>query len=356
MTDGEATDGSNDITTLKNLVVPDINNAFIGFGIDHDSALLNEISSVGKSAYYFIDKLESAGLVYGEILHGLIYNLLTEAEINIENGLIYDFKTNDWKETLKIGDIASEANKTYNIISTNPENCKAHIKANMDDLEIIFPSILFQDLDLTNHIYRQRTLQMLYEVNEFCNRKRQIENNNNFTQHFMKNHIFNNEDIHKQQASLKKKLSEFLLEIKKYIVHNNLQNDKILKNLCDDIYICHRTLGTRYENMFCTSRQTAQGTQRQYTVSNTGEVINDDFNSHKLSPKRCGTPLLNLEDIEESDIQLSLLNHEMSNFEDTPYLTPQAAKVMRSVSSGIEYEGEIKYEDGLEYCDALNIV
>ena len=94
MTDGEATDGSKDVAVLQTLVNTDITNAFIGFGVEHDASLLNSISSIGKSAYYFIDKLESAGLVYGEILHGILYKLITKSEITIETGLVYNFNTN----------------------------------------------------------------------------------------------------------------------------------------------------------------------------------------------------------------------------------------------------------------------
>jgi hypothetical protein len=101
MTDGEATAGSNDITKLQSCIVGDVTNVFIGFGIDHDATLLNEISLVGNGSYYFIDKLESSGLVYGEILHSTLYKVLTDPEITIKNGLIYDFKTNNWVENLK---------------------------------------------------------------------------------------------------------------------------------------------------------------------------------------------------------------------------------------------------------------
>jgi len=127
MTDGEATDGSKEIELLKTLVVDNIMNAFIGFGIEHDAGLLNGVGSVGKSSYHFIDKLESAGFIYGEILHSIIYKLLTDCEIQLRNGLIYDFKTNTWVNRLKIGDIISEANKTYNIISENPDEFAVNI-------------------------------------------------------------------------------------------------------------------------------------------------------------------------------------------------------------------------------------
>lgn len=345
MTDGEATDGSQDISFLQSIVEPNIFNAFIGFGIDHDSTLLNGISSVGKSAYYFIDKLESAGLIYGEILHGIIYKLLIEVDIIIENGFIYDFKTNMWVKTLSIGDIVSEANKTFNIISSNPNECKVSIKGKMDDLQILFPSSLIESTDLTSHIYRQRTLQILYEVNDFCKRNREYEGYYNLNpiismRNFRDNQA-NQKKFKEEQKLFKIKLANFIEEIKKYMSDNDLGNDKILKNLCDDIYICYRTLGTKYGGMFCTARQTSQGTQRLYTASNTADI---DIDTENLYDNRSTgianrvIPSIPRLQRRSNNIQLfnddyfDNINHEVSDFADTPYLTPQATQVMREIS------------------------
>jgi len=363
MTDGEATDGSKDIQLLQSIINPDITNAFIGFGVEHDAALLNGISSVGKSAYYFIDKLESAGLVYGEILHGIVYKLLTDSEIIIENGLIYDFKTNTWVDKLKIGDIVSEANKTYNIASSNPDECKVNIKGTMGDLVILFPSTHIESADLSTQIYRQRTLQLLYEVNDFCARRRQHDNREDT--HLFLHLIHNRTDavsqaLNEEKKVLKLKMANFIEEVKKYMMDNNLENDKVLKNLCDDIYICLRTFGTKFGTMYCTARQTSQGTQRQYTVSSLG--VTDD-NTNVTIRRRALTPAIpilqrmtnNVVDFNDipDEFDMHILNHTMSDFADTPYLTPQATQLMREISrhSNDEYEDEDEDED--EYEDEI---
>jgi hypothetical protein len=342
MTDGEATDGSNDINILKSKVSKENTNAFIGFGIEHDSCLLNGISSIGKSGYYFIDKLENAGLVYGEILHSIIYKILDNVQITIENGLIYDFKTNKWVQSLTIGNIVSESNKTFNIISPNPDECKVNIKGSIKNLEIIFPSVLKKITEDNNeficHIYRQRTLQLLYEVNEFCIKKREKEYDNYRTIFNFRN-IDDNMDennISKERKCLKLKLSNLMEEIKKYMIDNNLIRNKILKNLCDDIYICYRTLGTKYGSMFCTARQTSQGTQRQYTASNTLD-INDtnDTNVNNNSRRRLFPPSL-LRQTNYDFIEPDILNHEVSDFCDTPYLSQQATQVMSEISNSFD--------------------
>ena len=357
MTDGEATDGSNEIEVLKRLVVDNVMNAFIGFGVEHDAGLLNGIGSVGKSSYHFIDKLESAGLVYGEILHSVLYKVLTDCEINLTNGLIYDFKTNTWVQNLKIGDIISEANKTYNIISENPDEVTVNILGTMENLVVLYPSRRIDDTELTKHIFRQRTLELLFEVNEYCNKKREANTDLQFPASIMTTMRFPQEtpanNFTEKRDAIKKKMAELMEEMKKFMTDNELTEDKFIKNLCDDIYICFRTFDTIYGNMFCTARQTSQGTQRQYTVSNTIDVERDqtvNLNLPRLSRGRHFQQMpriqrqtnavdnINLDD----DIDLLILQHEVSNFNDTPYRTQQATQVMRFVSSSnmIDDSGE----------------
>lgn len=346
MTDGQATDGSNDISLLKNIVVQDVTNAFIGFGIEHDSALLNGISSIGKSGYYFIDKLENAGLVYGEILHSIIYKILTDCEIDITNGLIYNFKTNSWVNNLKIDDIVSESDKTYNIISQNPDDVRVTIKGRLDDLVILYPSIKIDDDNLCKHVFRQRTLELMFKVNEYCNKKMELNIDSDEESQLELDLIQLEDTINESESdssSLKKQLIDFMNEMKQFMIDNNLTDDKFMKNLCDDIYICFRTFDTKYGSMFCNSRQTSQGSQRQYTVSNTNDIELEGTISNSLpnfTPmlrrgfNRIGRRHLNTSiDLDFNDINLPILNHELSQFVDTPYLTPQATQVMRFVSA-----------------------
>jgi len=356
MTDGEANEGTTNIDVLQSIVNPNICNAFIGFGIGHDAALLNGISSVGKSAYYFIDKLENAGLVYGEILHGIIYKLITSPEIIINNGFVYDYKTNTWVQSLEICDIVSEANKTYNIISSDPQNCSVNIKGKFNDIIVLFPATQIQTADLTTQIYRQRTLQFLYQANDLNHKKRSYEN-------LTDNTIFNRFDtitqiqplnFQEENKNFRLKLANFMEEIKTYMTDNNLTEDKILKNLCDDIYICYRTLGTKFGTMYCTARQTSQGTQRVYTTSSVEEDIHSTITLrnvyvpsiprlHRQFNNNITPPILfrqtNSIHIDEQfpdDYDLPVLHHEVSNFNDTPYLTPQATQLMREISRPVD--------------------
>ena len=367
MTDGDATVGSNDHNVLKGLVDSSVENAFIGFGTNHDSSLLTHISNYRNSSYHFIDALEKAGLVYGEILHGILYKYLTDVEVSIENGLVYDFKVNQWLDKLFIGDISGEANKTYHLISNTPENCKIILSCKNLGEKYSFEVLELTDTESnhTKYIYRQKTLELLFEVSILQKNKielQKLHHYNAFTFSSQENndYHFKLDKIKNEENELKDKLRAFFEEIKKYMADNNLAGDNFLKNLCDDIYISHKTLGTRYGAMYSTARQTSQGTQRCYTVSHTprdneeigySNYINKNSNYINDYPTLLRTPRMSKQNTNNfnthnlfSDINeirnnnISLINpneiiHNLSSFEDAPYLTHTATLLMRDVSA-----------------------
>jgi len=336
MTDGEATRGSADKRALKNLVVPSVQNAFIGFGIDHDSGLLNFLGSYTKSGYYFIDALENSGLVYGEILHSILYKLLEDVTIELQNGFIYDYKTNTWDKKLVIGDIAGEANKVYHVCSDMLDDFAVLVKGKQhgEDVIVSVDKLLQPEVDLTKYIYRQKTLQLLYEGNDMQERK--IEKNNR--QKYLNNW---GDGITEDEKLLKKVLREFLEELKQYMEEHDLKEDKFYKNLCDDIYICYLTVGTQYGAMFTCARQTSQGTQRCYTVSQVPDDNNTILPDANLfcSAGRANNVFLS-NNIFTRDNTDDVLTHELSDFADAPYLTPTAARLMSDISCGDSYDEE----------------
>ena len=347
MTDGEATSGNCNYNYLSSLIDSQITNAFIGFGIEHDVVLLNSFAKNNKSSYYFIDKLENSGIVYGEILHGILYKILSDISIETTNCLIYDYKNNVWCNSLKVEDIVSESNKVYHIISSTPNDCKVLLKAQAKAGENIthyeFTSIFNSNLspDLSKNVFRQRTLQLLYKINKFIEKKNYktpylsrfagFENNTGNTQFYMMS----------EQNKLKTEMKTFMNEMKKYMADNNLNNDGFMKNLCDDIYISYRTFDTKFGEMYNTARQTSQGNQRYYTVTHTPEeTFRAPKPRHNLLTRQTNSPAtLNLYDnrssssVDDLDDLDDSMNHVLSNFEDSPYLTPGATQVMMEISN-----------------------
>ena len=332
MTDGDSTSGSNDHAVLKQHIDRSVLNAFIGFGIEHDACLLNSIGGDTNCSYHFIDKLETSGFVYGEILHGILYKYLKNVCLAISDGLIYNYKSNLWTDKLVIGDIIGESNKTYHIISMNPSNCIITITGTRET-EIEYNTLVFFDdndneenKELSKYIFRQRTLQLLFDVNEFENEKHIKKSNNNDDLNLNLN--FNNDDdeLSIKEDELKHKLRDFIIEIKKYMSENHLVNDNFFKNLCDDVYISYRTIGSKYGKMYTSARQTSQGTQRCYTVTHTPTSTL----RHSIPRRHVNRNITSNFDFDNDD-----LFHEVSSFSNTPYSTPQATQVMRAVSGNI---------------------
>ena len=354
MTDGYATSGTKNHNVLKQHVDKSIFNAFIGFGIQHDSCLLNSLGGDSNCSYHFIDKLETAGFVYGEILHGILYKFLKNVCLEIKNGLVYNYKSNLWTDMLFIGDVIGESNKTYHLISNNPYGSTITIYGKSYKEETTFSelrSLIFfnnkNDNLITRYIFRQRTLQLLFEVNEFeseKDRKYLFDDdkysdlnsilNSGLNIYVNNSNNFNNEENNKKECHLKNKLKEFITEIKKYMSENNLKNDCFFKNLCDDIYISYRTIGSKYGKMYTSARHTSQGTQRCYNVTQPPIPI--------LRKQLAYDYTINLETI---DIPNDDLFHEISNFADTPYLTPQVTQVMRAVSGNIWDDYDYKTQE-----------
>jgi hypothetical protein len=312
-------------------------NYFIGYGSGHDSKLLGILSDFEKSSYHYIDAIEKAGFVFGEILHNITHKLLYNCEIVVEHGVIYNYNTNLYTNRLYIGDIVGESNKVYHLFTDTPTTCYVHLKTR-EPLEIHMFQETEHELNFVNYAFRHRTLTLLGEVKQ-CQEKYES------SPRFGNEGYFSYGNI----SDCKMKMAKLFDEMLKYMEDNNDKQNKFIKMLCDDIHISQKTLGTKYGRMCISSRQTSQGTQRIYTVNTTpidrrrqdfdfdddnnvqragqGSAASDsdsDDDCQKACQRSCG-PSSNLTIDPE---------YEVSNdcMEDSPYLTQTAKTVMRSIS------------------------
>lgn len=300
LTDGDITEGSSIYNELFELVPQNCSNIFIGYGLDHDSTLLSHLSSTKGNEYRFIDALEKAGLVYGEVIHGILYKAIEDVTLTILNGEIYDYLTNTWNSELNIGNLLSDQTKTFHLRSKNmSEICilaygKTIIKTrqfqtiNIYEEQIHYQPIQgFSMFNLDVYIFRQRTQELLYEAKKIAeNFKKEKLNiislasdDNNY---FSENKICNNND------TIKKKLKEFQKIMIDYMSNNKLDKNPIMKMLCDDIYIAYKTAGTSLGNMYTAARQTSNGRQQTYMCSaglteNTENVFQNSPSNRRIN-------------------------------------------------------------------------
>jgi len=254
MSDGEPTTKETRSYILSELVNSLYPNIMIGFGTGHNVKLMRRLSNNETGEYLFIDNMETTSLIYGEIIHKFLYPCVRFCNIVVENGDIYDWKTNKWVRRIEEPVIVGDAEKTYHIKSTHPTE-KMNIEIHgirCDDLaasnqiELLDISTI-QDrpdiLTIQKYAHRQVVLELMYDCLNIdrCDR-----------------------ELHRE---MKHRLRLFFSKMQRFIHDNHLQEDSFMKMLCDDISIVYKTVGTREGHMYTSSRQNSQG--RQTTVCNT---------------------------------------------------------------------------------------
>jgi len=285
-TDGISTSGSKDIQQLSSLLNQEIGNIFIGFGLDHSVLTLNGLAnSYSKGEYFFIDDIENGGLVYGEIIHSLLYPCFTNITINVENGSIYDYKKDEWTNELYIHSLFSESNKTYHLSSSNTSVMNVYISGKKMSGETLQLNVKGYEIkDLTSYIFRQKVQELLFRCN---------------TNSFMKTEI-----------------EKVLSDLKKYMNENELNEDVLLKSLHDDLWIVINTEGTKISKMFLTARSNSNGKQLSYNIN---KIPNQNIGFH---------------------FNELLLSRETVNKVNT---TPKQLEIMRSCSQPMDEEYEYEY-------------
>jgi hypothetical protein len=366
LTDGEITDGSRNYNMLLELVPKDCTNIFIGYGTEHDSQLLSHLSTQKGNEYRFVDALEKAGLVYGEIIHGLLYKAIEDVTLTGINAELYDYQTNTWVQTLQIGNLLSEQSKTYHVRSKNTEDC--HISMfgktivqtrqfqtiNIYEIQADTRPILHDPTptDLSIYILRQKTQELLYKS------KKNSEKNKVLNAAFDPMRPFDDileddnefEAVQTYNRNIKQELSDFHKVMLNYMKDNQVENDAMLKMLCDDIYIAYKTTGTSLGNMYTTARQTSNGRQQTYMCSATHTQDTYDppvltrFPGRVRLLRQTNAPTVNFSTTtniftfpDNSDIHGENLENDIDNYAPTqdflsPFSSDGVVTLMREVS------------------------
>ena len=294
MTDGEPTCGQLDHTLLNNLVNDTFANIFVGFGLEHNVGLFRKFSENKNAEYQFVDNMENTALIYGETIHRFLYPAIKDVKIVIENGHIYNWKTNTWGTTIEEPVIVSEIEKIYHVKTTDdghnliigelygtvcavpddstscdstsgevvdPENKLLDTLISVPDLidydgKIVFPT------DLTKYIFRQKTQEILFEARSI---------------NYSNRHHF------------KSTVKDLFRKLHKYMRENELLDDPLLKLLCEDISVVYKSLGSRHGAAYINARIFSQGNQQAYNIDSssipdTGEDV--DYAQPKTPLKR----------------------------------------------------------------------
>jgi hypothetical protein len=314
LTDGEDTFGNtikNILPTLKSLADINTRNIFIGYGDTHNSLLLEAMSnSSDKNVYRFIDKYESAGLVYGEIIHDIMYMTTDTFTIEATNGLFYDWKINEWTPCISLGGLSCNRNYTvhfkvcdptnpielqfgYILLDTPERNDYENAMVPSPEIAKYIANNMIRSLD--KYIFRQYVLELMYKVknlNKLDEEEGEGKNDDDddYPEHVEESQT--DEEIFIRALNLnldalpristdvsdkyKLKLKTAFKIMKRYMIEHGYEKDVFWKVLLDDIYIAYKTINSAYSHLFTSARQMSQGRQYSYTVNNL-DIIDEEF-------------------------------------------------------------------------------
>ena len=241
ITDGDITQGSFDLPTLSSMVKEEWNSHFIGLGKEHSAETLIHLSSSKRSAsYFFVDKIETCGLAFGEMVHSILYKSLLDVRISCKGGLLYDYKQGKWVEELFVGSLTGGLEKTYHIQSSDPYSLDISVFSEEKDVCTVFfyPDLVGEEkepmsfVDLSFFVYRQRTMDLLFRAQYSIDRMDML---------IVKNDM--------------KELMEEMI----------LCDKDLMESLINDLRVAIQTIGTRYGTMYISSRNRSCGEECVYT-------------------------------------------------------------------------------------------
>ena len=251
MTDGHATTGCTNIDTLNDIVSEcDYGHVFVGFGNDHNLSLLKRLSDNKRCYYQFINNFEDTSCVYGELMYPYLYPCIEKATLLIENGEIYNWKTNTWTVRLDEDVLVAESEKIYHI----RKRMDADVIVDIYGIDMVsetqedkllekvveLPHLLSMETndivktDLTPYMFRQKTQELLF-------------------------HCIQNVD---ERSSNREELRKLFDHIREYMRTENKLEDAFMKQLCDDLHITYITMNSCEYGMATLSRFTSQGRQQ----------------------------------------------------------------------------------------------
>ena len=369
LTDGNATEGVTNPDILKTLMPTSCKNILLGIGNDYDATALKTISSCPLTIFKHINEAETAGLCVGELIHSLLFEVVTDLKITIKNGEIYDYNKGVWAQTLHVDSIASEQKKVYHIRRQEQVETEVQeqVVVNLEWMANKSQHYCTIDTnttnDLTQYNFRQNVLELLHSASQIINK---IQNGSSV----LYDHMFGNaQDIfvpyeeHYRQyyekkkkekkeseqniTDIKKQLKGLLIEILKYMDDNNLQDDMFYITLCKDLKITIDSIDNENAELYISARLTSQGSQETYSYNPDDSDINDNINDNNNNDNNVNDNNINdnINDNEEDELLNKLLtsfnnknnnnnnNKKINNMLKSPYTTPRQAKLMRDISS-----------------------
>jgi len=351
MTDGAPTSGSKNEDELFNLLPTNFEHYFLGFGNCHKYNMLYNFSkrASSNSQYYFIDNIENAGLIYGEILDKVLYRLFDKCRINSvgDNILFYNTSNNTWDKNIFINSMGNGDKFTYHFKYIDHDEVAhagagADVYADADGYSI--PYLYLDYHDCLNNYNRIQPI-------TFTTENLSITGLNNRVLSKLRIDVLNemytsitNKTIYPENiAILRERLNDFEENQSR---GQTASENPYCKQLQDDLYIMLNTFDKNI--VYTLIRFLSQAHQLSYNITNI--VIDDDHNydqgtadviDYHYQQMFGGSFSVNDPQLRAQPNSLSD-NYRLSQDPYSAYSTPNRQITMRSVSGGIG-TGSISY-------------
>lgn len=301
LTDGQPTAGVTDDDGLAALVPSECTCAFMSYGVDHNAILMSRLASGPLASNYFVDSAENAGSVYGEILHGVLFEAARDVKITVKGAKLYDWRSNSWGTTLCVPRLGGGTTKVFHLLSKEgpsgdgqwevvrtPPLLTATWHSGGEDqkLELDLSGAYAEEnaRDLSNYKLRQ-------EVQEVMAR---AEGKG----------VVTSDEIQDLRSRLKTR------------IESNPEDSAFVTNLLDDLFITERSFMTMHGSIFLMARRSSQGDQRAYNIRNINALGGGT-----------GGPL----PLRRSDTAVP--DHKVSQADHSPYAGKEQLELMRQCSA-----------------------
>jgi hypothetical protein len=315
MTDGQPNAGK---TSAEGIVEnsPGGKQIMIGYGTGHDATLLQKMAELTDGSYHFVESIENAGMVYGEIIHGLLYVAVKDINVTVKGAEVYDFTKNEWGKSVKFTSFASEHTQSLILRSEWDSVEPVSIKRQWGEDDStrgradVFTSYNCTDgeskesgrnVGVEKQMFRQKAMDALFRANT----------------------------SHDEKATLSAELLKLQTELKEFMVKNNLDDDAFMQKLVTDVYVAYKGIYSQNGAAFIGSRLAAQGNQQAYDINNF-DGLNDD---EDLADSIFGVAGGGFECMRHGSQQESMAAPRANALRQTScYATPTQTMVMRTCS------------------------
>ena len=324
LTDGEITQGENSPDKLAELIPSNIPFHFIALGHDHNASVMHRLGHCTHvTNNWFINELEQTGNIYGEILYNELHKVLENVSLKIENGVLFDYYSQEFVEELFLGSISGETEKHYHVISHDTDNCVVQIKGTLPGSQEEYvheiseiPPLIPSDDATIEFLYKSpffMEIQFCRLVTQvYLGKARMKFQNQQPEHHDIFTRVGRTGASILEVANFRERIKNYLAFLNQFIDTNHLGENEWTRILCDDLAILLQTLGGNAVLKYCGLREDNQGQQR---VSNSVSFVHEEDQSR-----------------DESIADLPVLSRNPT----TPFRTPGRMNLMNSLSQDRE--------------------